>query len=72
MKIPKYPEDFVGWKNLRKITGNRYLVIESPDGTLEACIHIQDNDVVGIKHKLTGIDIYDGNLEMAKKLGFKL
>ena len=72
MDHPKYPEDFKGWKHLRKITGNKYLVIESPDGSLEACIHIQDNDVIGIKHKLTGIDIYDGNIELAKKLGLKI
>lgn len=72
MEPPKYPEDFKGWKHLYKMTGNKYLVIESPDGVLEACIHIQDNEVIGIKYKLTGIEIYDGNIELAKKLGFKL
>ena len=48
---------------------NRYLVLESPDGTVEACIHLEDNDVVGIKNKATGEDIYDGNIRLAKKLG---
>ena len=72
MRHPKYPRDFKDWNPLRKITGGKYLVIESPDGVLEACIHISDNHVVGIKHKETGIDIYDGNLEFAKKLGIKL
>ena len=72
MKNWIYPRDFKDWKPLRKITGNKYLVIESPDGVLTACIHIRDNDVIGIKHKATGIDIYDGNIEMAKKLGIKL
>lgn len=71
MKHPKYPRDFKDWKTLRKINGF-YMIIESPDGILEACIHIKDNDVVGIKNKATGIDIYDGNQEMAKKLGIKL
>ena len=68
MKHPKYPRDFKDWKKIGKITGNKYLLIESPDGVLEACIHIRDNDVVGIKHKATGIDIYDGNLEWIEKL----
>ena len=72
MRDPKYPRDFKDWRTLRKVMGNKYLIIESPDGFLEACIHIQDNDVVGIKNKATGIDIYDGNLEMAKILGFKM
>ncbi len=72
MKHPKYPRDFKDWRPLRKVTGDKYLIIESPDGVLEACIHIRDNDVVGIKHKATGIDIYDGNQEMAKKLGIKI
>ncbi len=72
MKNWIYPRDFKDWKPIRKITGNKYLVIESPDGVLTACIHIRDNDVIGIKHKETGIDIYDGNIEMAKKLGIKL
>ncbi|GAF70588.1 unnamed protein product, partial [marine sediment metagenome] len=45
-----------------------YLVIESPDGAMEACIHLEDNDVVGIKDKATGEDIYDGNLRLAKKI----
>ena len=72
MSHPKYPRDFEGWRPLRKITGDKYLVIESPNGIFEACIHIKDNDVVGIKYKATGIDIYDGNIEMAKKMGLKL
>ena len=72
MKSPKYPEDFVGWKRLYKMHNTRYLILESPDGTMEACIHTVDNDIVGIKDKKTGKDIYNGNLVLAKKLGFKL
>jgi len=72
MESPKYPEDFKGWKHLYHMHNNRYLVLESPDGSMEACIHLEDNDVVGIKDKITGVDIYDGNLWLAKKLGFKL
>ena len=72
MDHSKYPEDFKGWKHLYKMTGNKYLIIESPDGSKQACIHLEDNDVVGIKDMATGRDIYDGNLVLAKKLGFKL
>ena len=72
MKEPKYPEDFKDWKPLYPLHNNRYLVLESPDGTMEACIHLEDNEVVGIKNKATGEDIYDGNLSLARKLGLKL
>jgi len=69
---PRYPEDFAGWKKLYKMHNTRYLILESPDGSMEACIHLKDNDVVGIMDKKTGEDIFDGNLALARKLGFKL
>jgi len=68
---PSYPEDFKDWKTLYLMHNKIYLVIESPDGSMEACIHLLDNEVVGIKDKATGRDIYDGNLRLIKKLGFK-
>ena len=71
-KPPKYPDDFKGWKTLYKLTGNRYLVIVSPDHSKEACIHLEDNEVVGVKNRITGEDIYDGNAEKAKKMGLLL
>ncbi len=69
MTEPRYPEDFKGWRPFYPIHNNRYLVLESPDGTKEACIHLKDNEVVGIKDKTTGRDIYDGNRSLARKLG---
>lgn len=66
---PRYPEDFKDWRTLYLMHNKIYLVIESPDGTMEACIHLVDNEVVGIKDKATGMDIYDGNILLAKKLG---
>ena len=69
MKEPRYPEDFKGWRPLYPMHNNKYLVLESPDGTREACIHLKDNEVVGIKDKATGRNIYDGNISLAKKLG---
>ncbi len=69
---PRYPEDFKGWVPLYPMHNNRYLVLESPDGTREACIHLVDNEVVGIKDKATGEDIYNGNLHRIKLLGLKL
>jgi len=66
---PRYPEDFKGWKPLYPMHNNRFLVLESPDGSKEACIHLVDNEVVGIKDKATGRDIYDGNIRLAEKLG---
>ena len=72
MDPPKYPEDFKGWRPIYTIHNNRYLILESPDGTKEACIHQKDNDVVGIIDKATGEQIYDGNLSLAKKLGLKV
>jgi len=72
MDQPKYPEDFKGWKPIYMMHNNRYLILESPDGTKETCIHLKDNDVVGIFDKVTGEDIYDGNLSLAKKLGLKV
>jgi len=71
MTEPKYPEDFKDWKTIYLMHDKRYLVIESPDGAMEACIHLEDNEVVGIRNKVTGEDIYDGNLSLAWKLGFK-
>lgn len=58
MKEPEYPEDFKGWKPLYTIRGNRYLILGSPDGSKEACIHLEDNDVVGIIDAATGEDLY--------------
>jgi len=46
---PRYPEDFKGWRPLYPMHNNRFLLLESPDGTKEACIHLVDNEVVGIK-----------------------
>jgi hypothetical protein len=68
MMEPKYPENFKGWRTLYSLHNNRYLVLESPDGAMEACIHLEDNEVVGIKNKATGEHIYDGNLHLAKKI----
>jgi len=68
MTEPRYPEDFKDWKTLYLMHNKQYLVIESPDGTMEACIHLEDNEVVGIKDKATGEGIYDGNLSLAKKI----
>jgi len=64
MKEPKYPEDFKDWRPLYPMHDNRYLVLESPDGNQEACIHLVDNEVVGIIDKVTGEDIYDGNIRL--------
>jgi hypothetical protein len=72
MEPPKYPKDFEGWRPIYKMHDNRYLILESPDGTMEACIHLEDDDVVGIKDKATGMIIYDGNLTLAKKIAEKL
>ena len=69
MEDPRYPEDFKDWRTLYLMHNKIYLVIESPDGTMEACIHLVDNQVVGIKDSATGRDIYDGNIRLAKKLG---
>ncbi len=71
MKEPKYPEDFQGWIPLYPIHNNKFLIIESPDGSQEACIHLVDNEVVGIKDKATRADLYDGNKALAEKLGLK-
>lgn len=68
---PRYPEDFKDWRPLYPMHNNRFLILESPDGTKEACIHLVDNEVVGIKDKATGRDIYDGNIRLAEKLGIK-
>jgi hypothetical protein len=72
MKALKYPEDFKDWKTLYIMHDKKYLVIESPDGTMDACIHLEDNEVVGIRIKATDEYIYDGNLVLARKLGLKL
>lgn len=71
MEPPKYPEDFSGWRPIYTLLDTRYVVLESPDGTMETCIHMEDNDVVGIKDKATGMDTYDGNIWLAKRLGLK-
>ncbi len=69
MKDPVYPEDFQGWKPLYPIHNNKYIILESPNGTREACIHLVDNDIIGIIDRATGITLYDGNLTKAEKLG---
>jgi len=69
MDPPRYPENFKGWRPLYTMHDTRYLILESQDASMEACIHLEDNDVVGIKDKATGMDIYDGNKWLAKKLG---
>jgi len=33
---------------------------------------LEDNEVVGIRNKITGKYIYDGNLVLARRLGLKL
>lgn len=66
MKDPVYPENFQGWIPLYPVNNNKFLIIESPDGTQEACIHLLDNDVVGIIDKTTGREIYDGNIRLAR------
>ncbi len=71
MKGPVYPEDFQGWKPLYPINNNKYLIIESPDGTREACIHLLDNEIIGIIDKATGVTLYDGNLDKAEKMGLR-
>jgi len=68
MKEPRYPEDFKGWRPLYPMHNNRFLVLESPDGTKEACIHLVDNEVVGIIDKGTGEEIYDGNIRLFKNI----
>jgi len=68
MKEPKYPEDFKGWRTLYPMHDNRFLVLESPDGAKEACIHLVDNEVVGIIDKATGEEIYDGNIRLFKNI----
>ena len=67
-RAPKYPEDFKGWRTLYPMHDNRFLVLESPDGAKEACIHLVDNEVVGIIDKATGEDIYDGNIRLFKTI----
>ena len=71
MEPPKYPEDFSGWRPIYTLLDTRYVVLESPDGSMESCIHLEDKDVVGIKDKATGMDTYDGNIWLAKRLGLK-
>lgn len=60
---PKFPEDFKGWiplyTPLYPVLGGRYLVLESPDGDKEACIHLVDNEVVGIMDRATGMMLYE-------------
>lgn len=64
----KYPEDFKGWKETGTVREGRYRIIESPDGNFEACIHICDNDVVGVMEKSRGIAIQGDDLEKALNL----
>jgi len=71
MKDPVYPDDFQGWIPLYPINNNKYLIIESPDGTKEACIHLLDNDIIGIIDRATGVTLYDGNRAKAEKMGLK-
>lgn len=52
----KYPDDFKGWKELGKMRGplgGNYLVLESPDGSKLAQIHVEDNDVALVFERRT-------------------
>lgn len=69
MKDPVYPDDFQGWKPLYPIHNNKYIILESPDGTRETCIHLLDNEIIGIIDRATGVTLYDGNLAKAEELG---
>jgi len=56
-KEPKHPDDFPKWRQVacwRAISGGNYIVIDSPDGREEACVHVDDGDVLGIMDELTG------------------
>jgi len=68
---PKFPEDFKGWIPLYPVLGNRYLVLESPDGDKEACIHLVDNEVVGILDRTTGMMLYEHPRNVLKVSDFK-
>jgi hypothetical protein len=72
LKEPKYPDDFSGWKRVDGWTtplGGNYLVIDSPDGREQACIHVDDGDVLGIYDKLTGSYRYHGaELHLARTI----
>ena len=72
MKEPKYPDDFRGWKQVedwQTPLGGNYIVIDSPDGLEQACIHIDDGDVLGIYDKLTGCYRYHGaELQLARTI----
>ena len=68
----KYPDDFPDWRQVacwRSIRGGNYIVIDSPDGREEACIHVDDGDVLGIMDKLTGVYRHGGaDLRLARAL----
>ncbi|GAH41482.1 unnamed protein product [marine sediment metagenome] len=68
---PKFPEDFKEWIPLYPVLGNRYLVLRSPDGDKEACIHLVDNEVVGILDIATGMMLYEHPRNILKLSDFK-
>ena len=52
----KYPEDFEDWipvDGYQTILGGNYLVLDSPDGKEQICVHLQDGHVLGILDKAT-------------------
>ena len=71
MKDPVFPDDFQGWKPIYTIGNNKFLILVSPDGTKETCIHLLDNDILGIIDRATGVTLYDGNRDKAEKMGLK-
>lgn len=68
MKPPKYPDEFKDWKPLYRMNNDQFLILESPDETQQACIHLVDNEVVGIMDKASEKLVYDGNMVFLKKI----
>lgn len=59
--VLKYPDDFEGWRELGKMRGplgSNYLVLESPDGSKLAQIHVEDNDVAIVLERRTRRVLY--------------
>lgn len=57
MEAPRYPDDFEDWEPVDGwtcISGGHYLVLDSPDGVEQCCVHLDDGEVLGIRNKLTG------------------
>lgn len=72
MKTPKYPDDFKDWKRVgimqSPLRRGRYLILDSPDGRHQACIHLEDNHVVGVMDMVTGGHVYGDDLARALRL----